>query len=205
MSINPLSHVPSHRPGACRTRTIVRPITIATRAPISFPTVPRNFTTILSGNHVITRATCPVSTPSFGKARLTSRSGKNKCTAKNEGARFVDMNSCCHFFECISGKLIPQTCSHPKLFDIHTRTCAPYRQVKCDGRRQCLSKCKCCHLTTAPIDHRRFSSQVITCPITRRAKVYVISFHRVPATAMDSISIAASPTVNRTSNVSTIV
>ena len=89
----------------------------------------------------------PCKSPSLPQPLLHTRAcactGKNKCTAKNEGARFVDMASCCHFFECISGKLIPQTCSHPKLFDIHTRTCAPYRQVKCDGRRQCLSKCKC--------------------------------------------------------------
>ncbi|CAF3365201.1 unnamed protein product [Rotaria sp. Silwood1] len=64
---------------------------------------------------------------------------KNKCTPKNEGARFVDITSCCHFYECISGKLIPQTCTHPNLFDIQTRTCLPYKKVKCDGRRQCLS------------------------------------------------------------------
>jgi hypothetical protein len=67
---------------------------------------------------------------------------KNKCTIKNDGARFVDPKSCCHFYECISGKLIPQTCSHPHLFDVQTRKCLPYKKVKCDGRRQCLSKCK---------------------------------------------------------------
>jgi hypothetical protein len=70
------------------------------------------------------------------------KKGKNKCTIKNEGARFVDSISCCHFHECISGKLIPQTCSHPNSFDIQTRTCLPYKKVKCDGRRPCLSKCK---------------------------------------------------------------
>ncbi|CAF1080126.1 unnamed protein product [Adineta steineri] len=64
---------------------------------------------------------------------------KNKCTSKNEGARFVDLSSCCHFLECVSGKLITQTCTHPNSFDIQTRTCLPYKRVKCDGRRQCLS------------------------------------------------------------------
>ncbi|UJR27800.1 hypothetical protein I4U23_009070 [Adineta vaga] len=66
---------------------------------------------------------------------------KNRCTQHNEGARFVDLTSCCHFYECVSGKLIPQTCTHPNSFDIQTRTCLPYKRVKCDGRRQCLSKC----------------------------------------------------------------
>ncbi|CAF3146434.1 unnamed protein product [Rotaria sp. Silwood2] len=65
----------------------------------------------------------------------------NKCTDKNEGARFVDLTSCCHYYECISGKLILQSCSHPNLFDIQIRKCLPYKKVKCDGRRQCLSKC----------------------------------------------------------------
>jgi hypothetical protein len=68
--------------------------------------------------------------------------GKNKCTPKNEGARFVDLTSCCHFYECVSGKLIPQTCTHPNSFDVQSRTCLSYKKVKCDGRRQCLSKCK---------------------------------------------------------------
>jgi hypothetical protein len=68
--------------------------------------------------------------------------GKNKCTIKNEGARFVDPKSCCHYYECISGKIIPRTCVHPNLFDVQTRKCLPYKKVKCDGRRQCLSKCK---------------------------------------------------------------
>jgi len=68
--------------------------------------------------------------------------GKNKCTITNEGARFIDPISCCHFHECKAGKLILQTCSHPDLFDIQTRKCLPYKQVKCDGRRLCLSKCK---------------------------------------------------------------
>ncbi|CAF1682242.1 unnamed protein product [Adineta ricciae] len=66
---------------------------------------------------------------------------RNRCTPNNEGARFVDLTSCCHFYECISGKLIPQTCTHPNSFDIQTRTCLPYKRVKCDGRRECLSKC----------------------------------------------------------------
>ncbi|CAF1104520.1 unnamed protein product [Rotaria sordida] len=65
----------------------------------------------------------------------------NKCTEKNEGARFIDSTSCCHYYECISGKLILQSCSHPNLFDIQIRKCLPYKKVKCDGRRQCLSKC----------------------------------------------------------------
>ncbi|CAF3628249.1 unnamed protein product [Rotaria sp. Silwood1] len=63
----------------------------------------------------------------------------NKCTTKNEGARFIDLTSCCHYYECISGKLILQSCSHPNLFDIQIRKCLPYKKVKCDGRRQCLS------------------------------------------------------------------
>jgi len=68
--------------------------------------------------------------------------GKNKCTVKNEGVRFVDLYSCCHYYECVSGKLVSQTCPHPNSFDVQTRTCLPYKKVKCDGRRQCLSKCK---------------------------------------------------------------
>lgn len=74
--------------------------------------------------------------------RRRFRLGKNKCTAKNEGARFVDPTSCCHYYECIAGKVMSQTCSHPLSFDVQTRTCQPYKRVKCDGRRQCLSKCK---------------------------------------------------------------
>lgn len=70
-----------------------------------------------------------------------SYSGKNKCTANNEGTRFVDPTSCCHYYQCVAGKLIPQSCTHPNLFDVQTRTCLPYKRVKCDGRRQCLSKC----------------------------------------------------------------
>ncbi len=68
--------------------------------------------------------------------------GKNKCTQKNEGARFIDPNSCCHYYQCISNKLIPQICSQPNLFDMQTRQCLPYKKVNCDGRRQCLNKCK---------------------------------------------------------------
>jgi hypothetical protein len=68
--------------------------------------------------------------------------GKNKCTIKNEGSRFIDSTSCCHFYECISIKLILQTCLQPNLFDIQTRKCLPYKKVKCDGRKQCLTKCK---------------------------------------------------------------
>jgi hypothetical protein len=68
--------------------------------------------------------------------------GKNKCTAKNDGARFVDITSCCHFYECSAGKITHQTCTHPNSFDVQTRKCLPYKKVKCDGRRQCLSKCK---------------------------------------------------------------
>ena len=67
--------------------------------------------------------------------------GRNKCAGKNEDARFVDIMSCCHFYRCTSGKLIRQTCTYPNLFDIQTRTCLSYKRVKCDGRRQCLSKC----------------------------------------------------------------
>ena len=68
--------------------------------------------------------------------------GENKCTNRNEGARFVDSSSCCHFHECISDKLILQTCPQPTLFDVQTRKCLPYKKVNCDGRRQCLNKCK---------------------------------------------------------------
>ncbi|CAF3638081.1 unnamed protein product [Adineta steineri] len=66
---------------------------------------------------------------------------KNKCTMKNEGARFVDPMSCCHFYECMSNKLVSHTCSYPNLFDIQTRKCLLYKKVKCAGRRQCLNKC----------------------------------------------------------------
>ncbi|CAM4891981.1 unnamed protein product [Rotaria socialis] len=66
---------------------------------------------------------------------------KNKCSFDNEGARFVDSVSCCHYYECTGGKLNLQSCPHPNLFDIQTRKCVPYKKVKCDGRRQCLSKC----------------------------------------------------------------
>lgn len=68
--------------------------------------------------------------------------GQNRCTNQNEGARFSDSTSCCHFYECISGKLILQTCPHPTLFDRQIRKCLPYKKVNCDGRRQCLNKCK---------------------------------------------------------------
>jgi hypothetical protein len=68
--------------------------------------------------------------------------GKNKCTIKNEGARFLHPTSCCHFYQCISGQLILQTCLQPNLFDLQTRQCLSYKKVKCDERRQCLNKCK---------------------------------------------------------------
>jgi hypothetical protein len=68
--------------------------------------------------------------------------GKNKCTIKNEDARFIDPTSCCHFYQCISNQLIRQICSQPNLFDMQTRQCLPYKKVNCDGRGQCLNKCK---------------------------------------------------------------
>ncbi|CAF0819246.1 unnamed protein product [Adineta ricciae] len=76
---------------------------------------------------------------------------KNKCTIENDGARFIDPASCCHFYECISGKLTLQTCPHPNLYDIQTHRCVSYRQVKCAGRRPCLNKC---HYTSKHDDRK---------------------------------------------------
>ncbi|UJR21789.1 hypothetical protein I4U23_024864 [Adineta vaga] len=66
---------------------------------------------------------------------------KNKCTAQNNGTRFIDYSSCCHFYQCISSKLVIQTCQHPNLYDLQSRKCLPYKKVKCAGRRQCSNKC----------------------------------------------------------------
>lgn len=67
---------------------------------------------------------------------------ENKCTEANDLARFIDLTSCCHYYQCSSGRLTRLACPHPNLFDVQTRTCLPYKRVKCDGRRQCLSKCE---------------------------------------------------------------
>lgn len=66
---------------------------------------------------------------------------ENKCTEQNDRAKFVDLNSCCHYYQCFNGKFTRQTCSYPQMFDVQTRTCLSYKLVKCDGRRPCLSKC----------------------------------------------------------------
>lgn len=121
---------------------------------------------------------------------------ENKCTNENDQAKFVDLTSCCHYYQCSNGRLIRQACSHPHSFDIQTRTCLPYKRVKCDGRRQCLSKCKSL-ITSIGLNYfidKYF--EVIIYRIMKLVKVSVNLFHRVLDTVMDFILIERNLIVN---------
>ncbi|CAF0772704.1 unnamed protein product [Didymodactylos carnosus] len=67
--------------------------------------------------------------------------GRNKCQAQNEGAKFVDLKSCCHYQECINGRFITYACRSPLQFDITTKRCEFYKKVECAGRRACTNLC----------------------------------------------------------------
>jgi len=67
---------------------------------------------------------------------------KNRCTLDNSGFRFIDSLSCCHFYECMDGKIRLQACPSSTFYDMKLRKCLPANQVQCDERRKCLTKCK---------------------------------------------------------------
>ncbi|CAF0927787.1 unnamed protein product, partial [Didymodactylos carnosus] len=67
---------------------------------------------------------------------------RNKCQAQNEGTKFVDLKSCCHYQECINGRLITYACRSPLQFDITTKRCEYYKKVECAGRKPCTNLCQ---------------------------------------------------------------
>lgn len=54
----------------------------------------------------------------------------------------MDSKSCCRYNECVNGRLVPQLCQYPLLFDIYTKQCLDYSRVKCGIRKECISPCQ---------------------------------------------------------------
>lgn len=67
---------------------------------------------------------------------------ESKCPSNKEKYRFIDSKSCCRYYECVNGRLVPQLCQYPLLFDSYTKQCLDYTKVKCGIRKECTNPCQ---------------------------------------------------------------
>ncbi|KAI3388436.1 hypothetical protein SNEBB_011015 [Seison nebaliae] len=66
---------------------------------------------------------------------------KHKCPSTGQRFKFVHPESCCEYFECVSGELRSRICPYPQLFSVETKQCEIYQMVNCGIRKSCKLPC----------------------------------------------------------------